>query len=161
MNSPALALRLEKSTFNIVVKKARVDDVDRFWENPVFRKRYITKGLSMVFNLNNPATPHLKQTMLDALDDERQQRVICDRLVRMTPQEMYPELWKEAMEEVERRANRSKPKEVKQDHDGLYKCRHCGSMRTTYTLIQTRSADEPSSAFILCANCKKRWKMSA
>ena len=132
LGNAALAARLEKSTFNQVVKAARVDGVERFWENAIFRKRYITKALSMIFNLDNPATPGLKAGLLHA-QDTASQRQACDALLLMSPQEMYPELWKDALAEVAKRRQKNKSKEVVQDYDGLYKCRHCGSMRTSYT----------------------------
>jgi len=43
--------------------------------------------------------------------------------------------------------------------DGLFECRKCGSKKTTYYSLQTRSSDEPMTNFITCVNCKNRWKM--
>lgn len=43
--------------------------------------------------------------------------------------------------------------------DGIFQCRQCGSKKTTYYSLQTRSADEPMTNFITCVNCKHRWKM--
>lgn len=172
-----IARRLERATWNRVVKEAREQDVPKYWDNQVFRRRYTTKALHILFNLNNPATPDLKRMVMagaDLTDDDHvavphslqatlgmKQQAICDALLQMTPQQMHPELWREAIEMVERKAARGRPEDIKKDHQGLFQCRHCKSMRTTYTLVQTRSADEPSSAFVLCADCRKRWKMSA
>ncbi len=41
---------------------------------------------------------------------------------------------------------------------GTIKCRRCGSDKTEYTLVQTRSADEGSTVFLYCNNCGKRAK---
>ena len=41
----------------------------------------------------------------------------------------------------------------------LFKCGKCGKRRTTYTQLQTRSADEPMTTFVLCLDCGKRWKV--
>lgn len=41
---------------------------------------------------------------------------------------------------------------------GMFKCSKCKSDKTTYYEMQTRSADEPMTAFITCLNCGKRWK---
>ena len=42
----------------------------------------------------------------------------------------------------------------------LFKCGKCGKRRTTYTQLQTRSADEPMTTFVLCLDCGNRWKVS-
>ena len=43
--------------------------------------------------------------------------------------------------------------------EGIFQCKKCGSKRTTYYSLQTRSADEPMTNFITCVVCKNRWKM--
>jgi DNA-directed RNA polymerase subunit M/transcription elongation factor TFIIS len=49
------------------------------------------------------------------------------------------------------------PPEVK---EGIIKCGKCGSKRTWCYQLQTRSADEPMTTFITCANqkCNNKWK---
>ncbi len=37
-------------------------------------------------------------------------------------------------------------------------CPKCGHEEATYTLVQTRSADEPPTKFIKCRNCKHAWR---
>ena len=151
-----LAAGLERCTYNVVAETAKSACVPRFWENKQFKKMYTTKARSLMFNLNNPATPHLKRDLMTRYD------LTCLReFVRMTPQQMYPELWAPAYKELRKKAMRGKPEEIDKNHVGLYRCSRCKSMRTDYKLIQTRSADEPSSAFVLCGDCGKRWKMSA
>lgn len=46
-------------------------------------------------------------------------------------------------------------------NDGLYKCNVCGSEKTYSYQKQTRSADEPMTTFITCANkqCGKKWRV--
>jgi DNA-directed RNA polymerase subunit M/transcription elongation factor TFIIS len=39
-----------------------------------------------------------------------------------------------------------------------YRCSKCGHQKTSVTYIQTRSSDEPMSAFIQCINCKYIFK---
>ena len=52
-----------------------------------------------------------------------------------------------------------KPFEVE---EGIEECRYCGSRRTYSWSKQTRSADEPMTTFVKCANtkCGKSWKYS-
>ena len=50
-------------------------------------------------------------------------------------------------------------KENIQVSEGLYKCRKCGSKKTIQKELQTRSADEPMTIFIICLECKNSWKI--
>lgn len=156
LGSDRLGWALEKCTFNVVVETAKMDKVVHKWTNPVFKKRYCVKARSLIFNLKNPQTPNLRDDILKSPTIE-----MMRGLVRMTHQEMNPEVWASTYIELRRRAMRGKPEEMKKDHVGFYRCNRCKSMRTTYNLVQTRSADEPSSAFVLCGDCGKRWKMQA
>ena len=38
----------------------------------------------------------------------------------------------------------------------LFKCGKCGKKNCTYNQIQTRSADEPMTTFVLCNECGNR-----
>jgi len=42
--------------------------------------------------------------------------------------------------------------------DGVFRCSRCKTRKTTYTLAQTRSADEPMTTFVSCLNCGRNWK---
>eukprot|EP01068_Selenidium_serpulae_P005119 Selendium_serpulae@DN3880_c0_g1_i1.p1 len=41
---------------------------------------------------------------------------------------------------------------------GEFTCPKCRSQDTSYNQLQTRSSDEPMTTFVVCLNCKKRWK---
>ena len=45
--------------------------------------------------------------------------------------------------------------------DGILKCPKCKSMKTEYTEVQTRSADEPTTKKCFCNTCNYRWKCAA
>ena len=49
----------------------------------------------------------------------------------------------------------------KEINDGILKCPKCKSMKTEYTEVQTRSADEPTTKKCFCNNCNYRWKCAA
>ena len=43
--------------------------------------------------------------------------------------------------------------------DSGLRCKKCGSNDITHEFLQTRSADEGTTIFCTCTQCKKRWKM--
>jgi DNA-directed RNA polymerase subunit M/transcription elongation factor TFIIS len=43
--------------------------------------------------------------------------------------------------------------------EGIFECKKCGSKKTSFYSLQTRSADEPMTNFITCLGCQNRWKM--
>ena len=47
---------------------------------------------------------------------------------------------------------------INSDFVGLYRCSRCKSWKTDYYLLQTRSADEPMTAFVSCLLCGFRFK---
>ena len=53
-----------------------------------------------------------------------------------------------------------KYKAREEDYVGVFKCSKCKSMKTTYYQMQTRSADEPMTTYVECADCGNRWKFS-
>ena len=47
---------------------------------------------------------------------------------------------------------------VQGTHTDLLQCGKCKKKNCTYNQIQTRSADEPMTTFVLCNECGNRWK---
>ncbi|PNI29766.1 TCEA3 isoform 6, partial [Pan troglodytes] len=43
----------------------------------------------------------------------------------------------------------------------LFQCSKCKKKNCTYNQVQTRSADEPMTTFVLCNECGNRWKMES
>lgn len=41
----------------------------------------------------------------------------------------------------------------------LFQCGKCKKKNCTYNQVQTRSADEPMTTFVLCNECGNRWKV--
>ena len=59
----------------------------------------------------------------------------------------------------EKLANTVFDQEHSKNKNGLFTCDKCRSNSTTYYEMQTRSADEPMTAFINCLDCLNRWKI--
>ncbi len=114
---------------------------------------YVGKARSVAFNLGNANNPSLlAAVMADELSVER--------LVTMTPHEMYPEL-RDAYfcrkKEIEEWVIAQKTR-MSELQSGLFACGRCKSGDTEYVQMQTRSADEPMTNFHWCNNCGKRWR---
>ena len=76
----------------------------------------------------------------------------------MTPQHIFPEKWKQLLDEKYKRDKilyEAKPEAMTDQ----FKCGRCKKRQCSYFEMQTRSADEPMTVFVTCINCGKRWKM--
>lgn len=146
------AQELEVCLWNWTVRTCIRDKIALYWSNPKFRYRYTTRALSLAFNLQHPKNAELG-------DRVRARLVSLKTFANMSPQEMFPRLYEEL--EERRRAEKERyqrARTLRDMPDGLLRCRKCGLKKTTYSLLQTRSADEPMTAFVTCMNCGTRWK---
>jgi transcription elongation factor S-II len=144
------ALNLETTVYNHAIETALATGVARYWENVRFRSLYAQKIRSLSFNLQDPKNPALREKVLG-------KEVPFDRLVRMTAIELFPENWEKELAIVA--AKHLRRELAEQDvHDGVFQCKKCKSWKTVYYQMQTRSADEPMTTFVTCANCHSNWK---
>lgn len=123
------------------------------WTNPAYRARYVMRALSIEQNVRNPANPDLVRRLLL---QQQSLRVFAT----MTPYEMFPERWIEALEAAAHRLTARTLRQpcVSELPDGAERCGKCGSWKTDYSSFQTRSADEPMTNFFNCFACGNRWK---
>ncbi|WIA10844.1 hypothetical protein OEZ85_011010 [Tetradesmus obliquus] len=149
-----LAHNLELAIFNHSIAHATLKGIPRQWQSSAFCACYSTKARSMLYNLRLPSNPRLRQQVMDGTISVRQ-------LVKLSPQDMYPERWVSVLYDVARMANRRMaPQPGFGMGEGAFVCSRCKSKRTTYFQLQTRSADEPMTTFVTCLDCSKRWKIS-
>jgi len=144
------AKRVESCVWNAVLRSFYPSQ--RVWINTSLRYRYTTKILSLEFNLKNPKNPRLRKRVLHG-------EVTPPQLVRMSPYEMFPELWEPVFERVaHKQLRRQLTVDVDSAPEGLLQCRKCKSKKTSFVQMQTRSADEPMTVFAYCLACQSRWK---
>ena len=144
---------IEKGIFNFACAVSQKRKIVKKWENKVFCKIYVNKARSLYSNLKTDS--YIKnQNLFKKLESLE---VTPIKLAFMTPQELFPEHWKRMMDE---KYNKDKYlfEEVQAMTD-QFKCGRCKSRKCTYYELQTRSADEPTTIFVTCLNCGKRWKM--
>lgn len=70
-------------------------------------------------------------------------------LAFMTPQQLHPVRWSKELEKIKNIEDANNNKKV----TDIYRCRKCGSRKSTTTQMQTRSADEPMTIFVTCLTC--------
>lgn len=114
--------------------------------------KYKNRIRSRIANLKDVKNPDLRANVLSGI-------IPADRIAKMTAEEMASDAMKTLRAKY--------TKESIDDHQmaktggtctDLFKCGKCGKNNCTYNQVQTRSADEPMTTFVLCNECGNRWK---
>jgi transcription elongation factor S-II len=114
--------------------------------------KYKNQVRSRVFNLKDKKNPMLRINLLAGL-------VSAERLSKMTSEEMANDEVKKQREDfVKQGIDESRLAHVEGTTTDMLKCGKCRKSNCTYNQIQTRSADEPMTTFVLCNECGNRWK---
>ena len=145
-----LAAKVESAIWNAILQSFAAHE--RYWGNAKFKYRYTQKVLSIAFNVCHPQNPQLGQRVRDG-------DLPPKMLVRMHHYEMFPAKWQPIFERMAHRAlRRQLTVDIDKVPEGMLQCGACKSKKTTFTEMQTRSADEPMTVFALCLSCGKRWR---
>ena len=141
----------EKSIYNYSIIYAKNNHVSVNWENKKFRTIYYSNALKIISNLSiTPNSPKVRGWLLS-------KEVKPEKLAFMTSDELHPEY---AAETYQRWREKIDFKMNLDDcADGMYQCKKCMKWKTTFTEVQTRSADEPMTVFLSCLTCHHRWRM--
>lgn len=107
---------------------------------------------SRVANLRDAKNPNLRMNFLVGA-------ITPARLAVMTAEEMASDEIKQLREQFKKEAiNDAQLATVQGTKTDLLKCGKCKKRNCTYNQVQTRSADEPMTTFVLCNECGNRWK---
>ena len=144
----ALVHNVEKSIFNKTVRTVEEPD----WKNPWFRSVYKNLVVNMIGLMRNEKTEIVHRL--------KNHELSSSRLAFLQPDELWPDgpyaRCKRSLENIDKaRTLASDPDKVP---DGVFSCRKCKSMKTTYYQLQTRSADEPMTTYVTCLKCNNKWK---
>ena len=143
------AKKLENSLYNYAITKSRFEGIHRSWDNKRFKRMYISKARSLVFNLTNGV---LKEKIESKKFD-----------MEHVPSMLSWELWPEKYEEYFQKKLKKEMIQLQQSAEcenmqGMFHCEKCKSNCTSCFSLQTRSADEPMTNYITCKKCGHRWK---
>ncbi|NXY17680.1 TCEA3 protein, partial [Atrichornis clamosus] len=115
--------------------------------------KYRNRVRSRISNLKDPKNPSLRRNVLCGVIEP-------GLIARMTAEEM-------ASDELKKLRN-AMTQEAIREHQmaktggtvtDLFQCGKCKKKNCTYNQVQTRSADEPMTTFVLCNECGNRWKV--
>lgn len=143
---------LEREVFNYTIKTCIEKNIVPSW-NQIFTRIYINKIRSLYININQDSYIQNKRLLSRIKKNEFTPK----ELVEMNYQKLFPENWKELIDEKYRR-DKVLYETKKESMTDMYLCKRCKSRETCYYEVQTRSADEPMTIFITCLNCGNRWK---
>lgn len=114
--------------------------------------RYKNRIRSRVANLKDTKNPALRTNFISGA-------ITAQKLAKMTPEEMASDEMRKLRDKFVKEAiNDAQLATVQGTETDMLKCGKCRQKKCTYNQIQTRSADEPMTTFVLCTNCGNRWK---
>ncbi|XP_010865767.1 transcription elongation factor A protein 3 isoform X4 [Esox lucius] len=114
--------------------------------------KYKNRVRSRISNLKDPKNPGLRRNVLAG-------GIELGHFAVMSAEEMASDELKQLRNHLTKEAIRehqlSKTSGTISD---LFQCSKCKKKNCTYNQVQTRSADEPMTTFVLCNECGNRWK---
>ncbi|XP_030069347.1 transcription elongation factor A protein 2 isoform X1 [Microcaecilia unicolor] len=114
--------------------------------------KYKNRVRSRIANLKDSKNPELRKKVLCGM-------ISPESIAGMSSEEMASNELKEMRKAMTKEAIR----EHQMGRTGgtqtdLFTCGKCKKKNCTYTQVQTRSADEPMTTFVVCNECGNRWK---
>ena len=172
LGTGASARNAEISILNWSVKRARANSQEAAWDNPAFRTIYRQKVHALSAELKRAP---IVETRLEVDGDRVRVKlgVVPQLACRLRRKELdvkqlanYPPevLWLDGpyaraiYKHTAKEMAIEKAKAREDDYEGMFKCRKCGSKKTQYYQMQTRSADEPMTTYVTCTSCGLKWK---
>lgn len=128
---------IEKSIYNFSTEYVNGLGNEPSFDDITFTHVYKQKLLDILNHLEYPE-------IVKGLKEKK----ISRNMAYLKPQELLPNKWKDETDDTEQEIQ-----------EGIFQCKKCGSKKTSYYSLQTRSSDEPMTNFITCVECKNRWKM--
>ncbi|XP_062278336.1 transcription elongation factor A protein 3 isoform X1 [Scomber scombrus] len=130
---------------------AEIEDLI-YQENKATDMKYKNRVRSRISNLKDPKNPGLRRNVLAGSID-------LIRIATMSAEEMASDELKQLRNVLTQEAIREhQMAKTGGTSTDLLQCGKCKKRNCTYNQVQTRSADEPMTTFVLCNECGNRWK---
>ncbi|XP_060794010.1 transcription elongation factor A protein 2 [Neoarius graeffei] len=114
--------------------------------------KYKSRLRSRISNLKDQKNPDLRRNVLcGSISPERIATMTAEEMASAELKEMRKALTKESIREHQL-------SKVGGTETDMFVCGKCKGKSCTYTQVQTRSADEPMTTFVMCNQCGNRWK---
>ncbi|XP_059920666.1 transcription elongation factor A protein 3-like isoform X6 [Gadus macrocephalus] len=114
--------------------------------------RYKNRIRSRISNLKDPKNPGLRRNVLAGY-------IEMTRIASMSAEEMASDELKQLRNVLTQEAIREhQMAKTGGTTTDLLQCSKCRKKNCSYNQVQTRSADEPMTTFVLCNECGNRWK---
>jgi len=118
------------------------------FDNNDHEREYISKSKKILYNLD---------AILEQFKDETLS-VPLSMIAFQSNIVLNPKKWESHITKSESSKQRMIAKPTASTDQ--FKCGRCGKNETTYYLLQTRSMDEPETAFITCVHCENKWRQN-
>ncbi|XP_010118486.1 PREDICTED: transcription elongation factor A protein 3-like, partial [Chlamydotis macqueenii] len=153
MLTAALRMDDDYKEFSVNCEKMASEIEDHiFQELKSTDMKYRNRVRSRISNLKDPKNPSLRRNVLCGV-------IPPSLIARMTAEEMASDELKELRNAMTQEAIREhQMAKTGGTVTDLFQCGKCKKKNCTYNQVQTRSADEPMTTFVLCNECGNRWK---
>jgi len=144
---------LEIGIFNASIDYANSLKIPTSWSCDLFAETYLNIAMSIYSNLDKNS--YVKNEKL--MDRLKNREFLPHKLPYMSCEEIFPEIWKDILEKLERKIKGAY--EIKQvSMTDQIKCGKCKNNKVTYYELQTRSGDEAITQYFNCICCGHKWK---
>uniref|UniRef100_A0A3B4XVS9 Transcription elongation factor n=1 Tax=Seriola lalandi dorsalis TaxID=1841481 RepID=A0A3B4XVS9_SERLL len=140
-NCDSMAAEIEDHILQLIYQEIKATDM-----------KYKNRVRSRISNLKDPKNPGLRRNVLAGSIELR-------RIATMSAEEMASDELKQLRNVLTQEAIREhQMAKTGGTSTDLLQCGKCKKRNCTYNQVQTRSADEPMTTFVLCNECGNRWK---
>ncbi|XP_078236170.1 transcription elongation factor A protein 3 isoform X1 [Pogona vitticeps] len=153
MISAALKMDDDYKEFGVNCEKIAAEIEDNIYQELKSTDiKYRNRVRSRISNLKDPKNPNLRRNVLCGA-------IAPSLIAKMTAEEMASDELKELRNAMTQEAIREhQMAKTGGTTTDLFQCGKCKKKNCTYNQVQTRSADEPMTTFVLCNECGNRWK---